>query len=117
MFFEGGSEVLVQAESADDAMKKLEVNGKRAVAAALEKLRPSFVTQQAGVIEAEGGNKMTSEEYIESLNKIIKVRDEEIRFLKRGVAGWLEEYRKMSNKYVLVEAENRQLKKEMGRLG
>ena len=56
VFFGGepfGTEVLVQAESATDAMKKLSVNGKKATAAALESLRPSFTTQQVDGGKAE----------------------------------------------------------------
>jgi len=44
----GAAHVLVQADSADDAMQRVSVNGQAAVGAALESLRPSFVTQQAG---------------------------------------------------------------------
>lgn len=47
VLFSAGTVVFVQAESADDAMQRVDVEGQVAASAALESLRPSFVTQQA----------------------------------------------------------------------
>lgn len=53
VLFSAGTVVFVQAESADDAMKRVDVEGQVATAAALESLRPSFVTQQGDDGKAE----------------------------------------------------------------
>ena len=53
VLFSAGTVVFVQAESADDAMQRVDVEGQVATAAALESLRPCFTTQQIGGGKAE----------------------------------------------------------------